>query len=384
VRYISADIIYPINDAPILNGVIVLNSANEIVDVLKDYSGLDSNNINFIRGSVCPGFINTHCHTELSHLINKIPKHTGLVEFVQQIVKLRSQFSRPEILNAIECADRDMLKNGIVAVGDICNSTDSIEIKKQSKVHYHNFIELIGFNPESASTIFNNGKMLLDAFLENNLTASFSPHAPYSVSNKLMQLIADHESNKTTCIHNQESEAENIFFKFAEGEFLQLYKNFGIDISFHHATGKTSISNYVANLNQVSKIGLVHNTYINKEDLELITQLTPQFYFCSCTKANLFIENKLPPLDLIRNQNKKICLGTDSLASNNELNILSEISTILSNFKSFSLDEVLKWATLNGAEFLGIDNKFGSIEKGKKPGLVFFNENDFKINQVIY
>jgi cytosine/adenosine deaminase-related metal-dependent hydrolase len=381
--YVSADTIYPISEAPIKNGIIVLNEKKEIVDLLKDDSIIDKAKVKRFEGSICPGFINTHCHTELSHLHCQITQHTGLVEFVQQVVKHRNQFSENEILNAIEIADKTMLKNGIVAVGDICNTNDSIEVKKNSKIYYHNFIELIGFNPSSANDIFNKGKTVLDEFIFNKLKSSFSAHAPYSVSKKLMQLIALYEKGKISCMHNQESEAENDFFITASGDFLNLYSNFGIDISHHHASGKTSLASTILNLEGIAKIGLVHNTFVMEEDINFIENLLPIFYFCTCANANLFIENKLPDLNLIKRKNQKICIGTDSLASNHELSILSEVKTIQTHFKSFELHEILKWATLNGAEFLGIEHQFGSIEKGKKPGLVVFDEKEMKVNQVL-
>jgi cytosine/adenosine deaminase-related metal-dependent hydrolase len=381
--YVSADTIYPINQSPIKNGIIVLNENNIILDILKDGSVIEKGKIKHYDGSICPGFVNTHCHTELSHLHSQIPQHTGLVEFVQQIVKYRNQFSKTKILNSIESTNNIMLNNGIVAVGDICNTDDSIEVKKNSKLYYHNFIELIGFNPSSANDIFDKGKILLDKFLENNLIASFSAHAPYSVSDKLMQLIALHEKDKISCMHNQESEAENDFFITASGDLLKLYKNFGIDITQHKPTGKTSFSSVLKYFNGVGKMGLIHNTFMNEEDFLLADSSLTQFFFCICINANLFIENRMPNLNLIKSKNQKICIGTDSLASNNELSILSELKTIQTQFKKFELNELLKWATLNGAEFLGIENKFGSLQIGKKPGLVVFDEKEMKVKKVL-
>ncbi len=381
--YVSADTIYPIHEPPIKNGIIILNDDNVIEDVVNSDFISDKGKIKQYKGSICPGFINTHCHTELSHLHTQIPQHTGLVEFVQQVVKYRNQFSKKEILESIEIANDTMLKNGIVAVGDICNNADSIDIKIKSKIYYHNFIELIGFTPSSANDIFNKGKSLLNKFLDNNLIASFCAHAPYSVSSELMQLIALHEKNNLSCIHNQESKAENDFFITANGDFLYLFKNFGIDISHHHASGKSSLVSTIYNLEGISKIGLVHNTFISESDIDVIKNTVSSFYFCTCINANLFIENKLPDLNLLVKENQKICIGTDSLASNDELSILSELKTIQSNFNSFELNELLKWATLNGSEFLGIETQFGSLQKGKKPGLVVFDETEMTVQHVI-
>ncbi len=383
MQFISADKIYPISKPPLEKGVIVLDKENNIVDVLKNNDGIDEGKIKYYEGSISPGFVNAHCHLELSHLKDKCTKHKGLVHFLQEVVKVRNQFTKEEILTAIEHEDSAMLKNGIVAVGDICNSTDTIEIKKRSKIHYHNFIELIGFQPSSATTVFQKGKLIVEEFSSLGLSVSLAPHAPYSVSEELKKLIFKNNSGKITSIHNQECEAENEFFKSGKGDFLSLYKNFGIDISFHQPSDKSSLQTFMNNVEYLKKIALVHNTFINEEDIDCVSQHPIELFFCLCINANLFIENKLPPIDILLNKNQKIILGTDSLASNHQLSILNEIEQILKNYNSVKLEDALKWATLNGAEFLGIQNRFGSIDIGKKPGLVVFNENEFKVKEVI-
>lgn len=384
MQFISADKIYPISKPPLEKGVIVLDKEKKIVDVLKNNDCIDEGNIKYYEGSISPGFVNAHCHLELSHLKDKCTKHKGLVHFLQEVVKERNQFTKEDILTAIEREDAAMLRNGIVAVGDICNSSDTIETKKRSKIHYHNFIELIGFQPSSASTVFQKGKLLAEEFSSSGLSVSYAPHAPYSVSDELKKIIFKNNSGKITSIHNQECEAENDFFKHGAGDFLSLYKNFGIDISFHQPSGKSSLQKFMNEVEFLTKIALVHNTFTSEEDIEYVNNLPVDLFFCICINANLFIENKLPPIDLILYKNQKIILGTDSLASNHQLSILNEIEQILKSYNSVKIEDALKWATLNSAEFLGIQNQFGSIDIGKKPGLVVFDENEFKVKEVIF
>jgi cytosine/adenosine deaminase-related metal-dependent hydrolase len=87
-------------------------------------------------------------------------------------------------------------------------------------------------------------------------------------------------------------------------------------------------------------------------------------------KANQYIEKALPPVDLLQKNGCRIVIGTDSLASNNSLDILDELKTISANFPAIQLAELLQWATLNGAKALQLQDQLGSFEKGKKPGVI--------------
>src|SRR4029078_1276708 len=86
-----------------------------------------------------------------------------------------------------------------------------------------------------------------------------------------------------------------------------------------------------------------------------------EIFWCLCPNANLYIENALPPIELFRQNNCNIVLGTDSYSSNTSLNILDELKTLQKNFPSIAFEEMLPWATSNGAKALGIASKFGSF-----------------------
>jgi cytosine/adenosine deaminase-related metal-dependent hydrolase len=113
------------------------------------------------------------------------------------------------------------------------------------------------------------------------------------------------------------------------------------------------------------------------DELKKIRPVNNTFWVL-CPNSNLFIENQLPPVALFRDEQLNICLGTDSLASNHQLSILSEMVTLQQNFLEISFGEILGWGTLNGARALKIDHHFGSFGKGKKPGVNLITGFDFK------
>lgn len=367
LRYFSADWVFPVSTPPIRNGVIAVNQDGEIKEILTaDASESRNLNVEQYIGAIVPGFINTHCHLELSHMLGQIPERTGLVEFVQTIIKSR-QADHEQISASMQKADVEMFENGIVAVGDISNQIASKEIKQTSKIYYHTFVEAMGFNPEKAKAIMDYSTAIKNEF--SPLPASVVPHAPYSVSPALFSLINEAAEKEETFIsvHNQETTGENAFFESKTGGFLELYKFLELDIAFFEPTEKTSLQTWLPHIKK-QKALLVHNTVSSKADVEFAKQSHPDLYWCLCPQANLYIENELPDVNLLLSENVKITLGTDSLASNNQLNILSEMKT-LQQHKNVAFENLLLWATYNGAEFLGLNNQFGSIEVGKKPGL---------------
>jgi cytosine/adenosine deaminase-related metal-dependent hydrolase len=367
--YLSASWVYPVSAAPLKNGVIAVSGDGTIQAVLTaaqaKLQGIQ--HIQHYNGVIVPGFINTHCHLELSHLAGKIPMYTGLPGFVQKIMQQR-EAAEEEIMQAMVKADAEMYANGIVAVGDISNQVISKAVKLNSGIYYHTFVEAMGFSPERATEIIERAESTRLFFAP--LKATIVPHAPYSVSAALFDAINRVSGKAGECItiHNQETAEENIFFETKTGHFLKLYKFLGLDISFFVAGGKTSLQTYLPYLSPEPKVLMVHNTFTSREDIVFAGNIHQHLYWCLCPNANMYIEKRLPDTQLLRDAALKITLGTDSLASNHQLSMLAEMQT-LQEQKAIPFTELLEWTTLNGAEFLGIDSRFGSLEKGKKPGI---------------
>jgi cytosine/adenosine deaminase-related metal-dependent hydrolase len=337
-----------------------------------------------LNGIIAPGFINAHCHLELSHMKGIIPEHTGLPDFILKIVNER-HFPEESILEAIADGEAEMLQEGIVAVGDISNNALTTAQKQKGHLAYHTFIEISGWKPAIAESRFANAQNVMEQFrlIEaaaslNPLKSSFSPHAPYSVSKELWQIMMPHFEGNTVTIHNQEAPAENELFLNGTGDFVRMYQAMNIDQTHFSPTGQNSLPSYFPQLKNAKNILLVHNTTTNEADIHFANQLAMQhaqeLYYTLCVNANIYIENKLPPIELLRSKNAAIVLGTDSLSSNHQLSILSELKTIRKNFPSIPLEEMLRWATLNGAKALQLEQQFGSFEKGKKPGLILINQ----------
>lgn len=350
------------------SGRIVNRQTEKPKEAVKHYKGL-----------LMPGMINAHCHLELSHTKDAIEQKTGLPDFLQKVNGLNREAINPEEqLKAMQAADAEMYKNGIVAVGDICNKAESIAVKKKSKIHYHNFVECIAIREQDAERRFAEYQEVLNQFKEANLSTSFALHAPYTCNEKMYELV--NENSNFISIHNQESEAENLLFGKKEGAFDNFYKNFGLDKNeiIKQEISSTSFKNSNRLLGAQKKKLFVHNTFTTKNDIE---SADANSYWCFCPKANLYIENQLPDANQFLQHQKNIVLGTDSLASNDSLNILSEAKTIQDKFPKISLEKILQWTTINGAKLFGLEKEFGSFEVGKKPS--FIQVENFDIERKI-
>lgn len=336
-----------------------------------------------VDGIITPGLVNCHCHLELSHMKGKIPERSGLVDFVYKVVTERGT-TEEEILSAVADAESKMVAEGVVAVGDICNNASTLQQKQQGNLRYYNFIEASGWLPSVSAARFERAKGLFDVFegipnSEFQILNSIVPHAPYSVSENLWTAIQPYFKNKVAAIHNQETAFEDEFFMKGTGDFTRMYELMKIDNGHHRPTLRSSLQSYFNKLAGAEKLLLVHNTFTRHDDVDYVNgQLKtqnpkPETFFCLCPNANLYIEGVLPPVDMFRDAGCNVVLGTDSLASNHGLSVVAEMKTLRKHFPHISLEEMLRWATLNGARALGMEDALGSFEKGKKPGVVLLS-----------
>lgn len=348
-------------------------------------SDKEKNAVHYFDGILTPGFINAHVHLELSYLKSRISEGNGLHEFIREI-EAQKLPSGEIIQEQIRIADDEMWRSGVVAAGDICNTDQTFSVKSSSHIYYHDFIEVYAFHPDRAQQAIEKGLRVAEhrmSLLSNKKQGAFSivPHAPYSVSQKLFSLLSDYatENSSLLSIHMQENEDENLLFLNKTGRILLRLKEFGIDTSFFQSTGKNSLKSVLEFLPNHLKTLLVHSTFSTRNDVDFANQYNPDIYFCFCPRANYYIERRLPDFALFSELNNKLTLGTDSLASNHSLNMGEEIGFLLSNCVNLKLEEVLRWSTINGAKFLGIDDWAGSFENGKKPGLALLSNRSQKL-----
>ncbi len=385
MRYITADYIHTGKGDILINKVLVLDHNEKIVDIVS-IDAVEADKIEKHKGSIIPGLINTHCHLELSHMKGKVPTGTSLIPFISSVVSFRES-PQEEINQAIAEADQYMYDNGIVAVGDISNKLDTRDQKEKSKINYYTFVEMFDFLQDdwSQKEFDKYNEVFEGQARSGGNKVSCVPHAPYTVSKSLFQKI--NKANTEACtvsIHNQETPPENELFVSGKGSFLDFYKGFNIPLDKFSMTGKPSIQYAIEHMDPKQKTLFVHNTITTTEDITSAQGWSDKVYWATCPNANLYIENRLPNYQLFIDSKAKMTIGTDSLTSNWQLSVLEEMITI-SKYQSYvDFNTLLKWATMNGAEALGMDKELGSIEIGKTPGINLLTVDTIKKDELVF
>ncbi len=381
MRKITADTVFPVSAAPVPEGVIITDDQGLVLEITSR-AGHDPASLETYRGAIIPGFVNTHCHLELSHMKGLVPTGTTLLPFLYSVVAYRD-FPMEVILDAIDQAGRDMYEAGIMAVGDISNKLDTARHKDNSPILYYTFVEMFDFlqNDLAESTFARYFEVFKGQSDRKGNRKSCVPHAPYTVSPELFRRINQANApGQTVSIHNQETPLENELFRSKSGGFLDFYQRFGFPLDHFVPTQKSSIHYALEHMRPDTRVLFVHNTTTQPEDIRAAQDWNAQVFWATCPNANLYIENALPYYQHFLDTGAVVTIGTDSLTSNWQLSILEEMKTIARYQSYVPFETLLQWATLNGARALGFDDSLGSIEPGKKPGLLLLNlEADLKL-----
>ena len=388
MRKLSAHYIITGTGAVLVKGIIILSDDGTVIDIIDTKGELDEMaTVEFYSGVLIPGFVNAHCHLELSHLRNVFPEKTGLPGFLKNVVELRN-LEEYRVIEAAQKADFEMFKNGVVAVGDVSNTNTSFQLKSKSRIAYHTFIEALGFSPQRAEKAFVWAQYCFEEVLSLGLRASVVPHAPYSISKELFAKIFEFAVNQQSILsmHNQECTVEDDLYRTGDGEIVRhLTENLALDLSFFQPTGKTALESIIDWLPIENKLLLVHNIHTRQKDIDLLakSRSLSKTWFVLCPGSNLYIEDRLPDVELLRQNKLQICIGTDSLSSNHQLSMLEEIKIIQSHFPAIPLSEIVTWATKNGSEALEMNDWAGTIERGKKPGINLISGMDLQHLQLL-
>ncbi|HEX2970580.1 MAG TPA: amidohydrolase family protein [Bacteroidales bacterium] len=366
------------NTGPVLRQSIVTTTDDGLITDIEDTGGSlkESSSIEYYNGIIIPGLVNCHCHLELSYMKGLIPRGKGLGDFIGQLSNLRNQ-NAEKAVSAAFSSDNSMYRNGISLCADVCNTSVTFPLKRNSRISYFNFIEVFGIDPENSTRRIEEAKIVIEEAAKSGLEYSIVPHSPYSVSLPLFSLIKDLSGqNNVTSIHFMETESEKELLENHTGTLLELYRRAGL-LKSKPLTAKNHSDVILDAVTQSGNLILVHNTYVDRATIENVKRRR-SLYWCLCPDSNLYIEKKLPPVKMLMDEGCKIVIGTDSLASNNRLDVFGEIRTLQLNFPELPLADLVEWATINGARALCKEKDYGTIEPGKSPGLALIENADLK------
>lgn len=377
-RRITAEFVYTLDSVEsIKNGFVEYDETDGTVVAV----GKCEEDEEVLKGALVPGFVNAHCHVELSHLYKKFRKGTGMAGFIDQINELRD-WAGKEAKTALvkEWMDK-MWADGVSAMADISNDDSSFDVKKSHNMYTRTFLEVFGSEPEMCEGVMADVNALNKVADEAGIDAAPTPHSCYTMSPQLLSASAAAGLEKGfISYHSQESQEEEDLLRSGSGAMYENRKRSGM--STPPVTGESSLKYFIDRLADAAPapydqhILLVHNVCLAQEDIEAAKKVMNNVYWVVCPLSNIFIHNALPPIPLMRENGLAIALGTDSLSSNDDLDMVKEMYCLHKNFPEVPMGEILTWASLNGARFLAKDDQLGSIVPGKKPGIVRISNVD--------
>lgn len=340
------------------NHVVTMDASGTVTDIARS-ANIDSlRDVEYYNGVLMPSMVNAHCHLELSYLGGVLEPGGGFVSFGRQIGAKRGGFDRKAVEAAARFRDARMWSEGIGAVADICNDTVTLDIKKRSHIHYHSFAELYGFSA---------GARPAAKRVAEGLGCDLTPHSTYSVGEDDFRYASRGE---LLSIHFMESAGERELFS-RRGEFWEWYEDKGYKPDFFGYA--SPCQRIIDNIPAHRRVMLIHNTFVDKDELAaLAAHFGENLTLVLCPRSNLYISGSLPPVEMLRESGIRLALGTDSMASNSSLSLVEEMKAL----EGVPIGELIGWATLGGAEALGIADHTGTLDVGKKCGLVLLEGLD--------
>ena len=334
----------------------------EVVDI-GQWERLDAmEGVEFYAGILVPSLVNAHCHIELSYLEGQVAKRGGFAAFASGVARTRNLFTPEQREEAVARADKAMWMEGVGVVGDIANDESAFGVKAQSPICYRTFAEVFGLRTASIEA--------LEPMLGHPET-SLTPHSTYSLQDEIFKRVC-RSGDAPLSIHFMESEGERDLYN-GSGALHEWYQTQGWECDFLHYGSPAE--RIVASVPADRSVILVHNSCVTQRDIDTIMgHFTAPVYWVVCLGSNDYISGVMPDIDLLRRNDLNICIGTDSLASNESLSMIAELKRL----KGYPLHEVLTWATANGADALGYGDLLGRLEVGRRCGLAVIDALDYE------
>ena len=383
-KRVAAKYVYTLESyEPIVNGFVEYNEEDGTIVATGVCEHPDSEEI--LDGALVPGFVNAHCHVELSHLFGKFYKGSGMAGFIDQINALRDWAGRDVKVQLVQEWMDKMWNDGVTAMADISNDDASFDVKASHKMYTRTFLEVFGSEPHMCEGVMNDVTELNRIADSKGIDAAPTPHSCYTMSPQLLSASAAAGLEKGyISYHSQESQEEEDLLLSGSGAMYENRVRNGI--STPPVTGESSLKYFIQRLADAAPapydqhILLVHNVCLQQDDINAAKEVMKNVYWAVCPLSNIFIHNALPPIPLMRENGLAIAVGTDSLSSNDDLSVIKEIACLHENFPEVPMGEIFTWASLNGARFLSREDVFGTLTAGKKPGIVLVKGLDAEGN----
>jgi aminodeoxyfutalosine deaminase len=369
---VTAAWVLPISAPPIRNGFVTLEGGR--IAAVGDRAPGEVASLGNV--AILPALVNAHTHLELSYLHGRVPPSTSFNDWVMALMALRRDHPDPTAPAIIEAAGHAIARaraSGTGLFGDVSNTLVTVPLLRDAGMAAHVFYELIGFSHPDPVGRVREARAAADAAAigADSVRVSLAPHAPYSVSSALFMAIradVDAHPDSVTTVHLGESAAEVELLRQGSGPARVMLERLGVWSNEWQIPG-VSPTEYVAALGFLGADSLVvHGVQFTREDLARVK--TAGAPLVSCPRSNTYVGVGAPPLDSFYASGVPVAFGTDSLASVADLNMFAELAEARRIAPTVSAHELLRSATLTGAQALRYGDDYGSIAAGKRAALI--------------
>ena len=361
--------VIPIDRAPIQNGIVSV--AGGRIDAVGDQgSGIfDRGVIDLGNVALLPGLVNAHTHLELSWLRGRVPPAPRFTDWVKTLFAIRGRpddaMSAEQIAPIYE-AISEARASGTIAVGDISNALAAVGPMRQAALDGVTFHELLGFKDRDGAVIDSTRDMRSRASAAGE-RVSLAPHAPYSTSLELFQAIraaVDNSACPIMSVHLGESAEEVEFLQKGSGPWRGMLEMIGA----WREDWQIPACDPVAYLDRHGLIDertlVIHGVQFGDRALSRLAEIGATLV--TCPRSNQWVGVGYPPVQRFYKSGVKVAVGTDSLASVEDLNLFSELKTMRWLAPEVPASKILESATLTGARALGLAAELGSLTPGKR------------------
>jgi len=382
---LRARIVITMDGPPIDNGAVAL-SGNKVVDVGK-FDEIKTRNggeiVDVGERALLPGLINAHCHLDYTCLRGEISPQKSFTDWIRAINAKKAKLSSKDYLTSIDKGFAEAKRFGTTTIANLTAFPDLIP-QIEAPIRTWWFAELIDVRaPEHENEIVDRALESLQPAHNSGL----APHALFTASTDLYrrcQAIAP-QRNILLTTHLAESHEEMEMFHDASGLLYEFMKNIGRPME--DCGNETPLESFVGALGNrpIPQWIVAHLNELTERDFELLERSTRQFHIVNCPRSHDYFKHSHFPFERLRSLGFNICLGTDSLASNEDLSLFAEMRAFQRREPAISPEEIVKMVTLNPAMALHQEKMIGRIRPGFCADLVAVqcSEGDNPFEQIV-
>jgi len=372
----EADWICPATAAPIQGGAIAVENGRIVwVGATAEVAG--AQRVTNPGCAIIPGFVNAHAHLELT-ILRGLLENIPFMEWIRRLTHIKYQvLTRDDLKLSAQLGAIEMLRAGVTTAAEVMDVGTGWEALREFGLQGIAYQEVFGPADSAAPESMKGLVEKVDRYRRDEsatLKIGVSPHAPYTVSQSLYRSVRDfaRKEGLRMTAHVAESRDETGFVRDGAGPFAAAHAKRGIEVAARRCMPVA----YMASLGLLGPdMLLVHCVEANERDLDHLRDTGT--FVVHCPKSNAKLGNATARIHDMRAQDIGVSLGTDSVASNNVIDMFEEMRsaifqqrTLTGRIDCMTASDAFRMATIEGALGMGMAGQVGSLEPGKRADFV--------------